>query len=248
MASISTGVRDAVVAAYYPRALAAPDSARSRAQAGYTIASAIAAALVAAGVLGGIDRQPGIVRYFGLGTLILWMMAAWLYMSAVSVPVTVIEGLQLPEDRFIATALSNAKSERDEVDRRQSRARRVSFLAALFTVLTFLTALWFSAHSFSPSTAVVWSRLDKSGKLSIKTTVDRLQRHDRVEVDVLGIELKGQERHLVRGFAVASDSGRVDISSELAVAANLYDRFVITSIVSRGREQLRKEDMLLRPE
>jgi len=248
MVSIPPGVRDAVVAAYYPRALASPDSARSRAQAGYTIASAIATALVAAGVLGNIESQTGVVQSFGLSALIMWMVTAWFYMSSVSVPVRVVEGLRLTEETFVSTALSNAKVERDEVDRRQGRARFVSFLAVLLTLTTFIAALWFPADDAGPSTAVIWSRTDKEGKLSVKTIADRLQEHDQVETDVLGIKLTGQRLYLIRGQAEATTSGKAEITSELSVATNLYAQFVVTTIVRRGAGQLHKEELLLRPE
>jgi hypothetical protein len=70
--AIPTVVRDAVVNAYYPRALAVPDAARSRAQAAYTIASAIAAALVAAGVFGNLDQRPELVQGLGVAALVGW--------------------------------------------------------------------------------------------------------------------------------------------------------------------------------
>jgi hypothetical protein len=246
--AMPTGVRDAVVSAYYPRALASPDSARSRAQAGYTIASAIAAALVAAGVLSEIDSQPGVIQILGLGALTLWMATAWLYMSAVSVPVRVIEGLQLTEDEFVGTALSNAKIERDEVDRRQRRARWVSFAAVLLTLATFVAAVRFPTAFESPSTSIEWSRTDREGKLSIETTGDRLQRHDRVETDVLGVKLNGQHLYLIRGTAEADASGRVELRSEVSVASDLYEQFVIKTVVRRGRDRLHQEELLLRPE
>jgi hypothetical protein len=240
MASIPPAVRDAIVAAYYPRALSSPDAARSRAQAGYTIASAIAAALVAAGVLGDVESQGAVVQALGLSAIILWMTSAWLYMLAVAVPVRLVEGLRLTEDAFVDTTLSNAKAERDEVDLRQGRARLASFGAVLLTVVAFAAALYIPPEGGVPHSVIVWSRADKQGKLSVKTTVDRLQMGDQVEADLLGSNASGQQL-LMRGHAEADAAGKAEIVSELSVKSDLYDRFVVKTLVRRGQDQLKGE-------
>jgi hypothetical protein len=242
MASIPPAVRDAIVTAYYPRALSSPDSARSRAQAGYTIASAIAAALVAAGVLGDIESQRTVVQALGLSAIILWMTTAWFYMLAVSVPVRVVEGLRLTEDAFVDTTLRNAKAERNEVDLRQRRARLASFGAVLLTVVAFATALYIPPDGGVPHSVIVWSRTDKQGKLSVKITVDRLQTRDRVETDVLGINSSGLDVLLMRGHAEADTSGRAEVDSDLSVKTHLYSRFVVRTLVRRGQDQLNQDE------
>jgi hypothetical protein len=73
-----------VAKAYYPRAVAAADAARTRAQAGYTIASAVAAALVAAGVFGDFEQLPTEVQVLGVVALAAWLVAAFAFMLAVS--------------------------------------------------------------------------------------------------------------------------------------------------------------------
>ena len=139
--AIPADVRSALVNAYYPRALAVPDGARSRAQAAYGISSAIAAALVAAGVFGGLDQRPALVQALGVGALVGWLLAAGLYLVAVSRPFQSAAADQSSADAFASAALTAAKTERDKVDFWQKAAAFVSGLAAIVTVIALSSAL-----------------------------------------------------------------------------------------------------------
>lgn len=139
--AIPQDVRSALVNAYYPRALAVPDGARSRAQAAYGISSAIAAALVAAGVFGGLDRRPALVQALGVGALVGWLLAAGLYLVAVSRPFQSAAADQSSADAFATAALTAAKTERDKVDFWQKAAAIVSGVAAVVTVAALSSAL-----------------------------------------------------------------------------------------------------------
>lgn len=60
--SVAPAAYTAINDAYYEELVKAPAAARSRAQAGYTIAAAIATALVTAGVLTDFEERPHQVR------------------------------------------------------------------------------------------------------------------------------------------------------------------------------------------
>lgn len=236
-----TGVRDAVVTAYYPRALGAPDTARSRAQAGYTVASAVAAALIAAGVLSGIDKRPVLVQGLGLTALVLWMITALLFMWAVSAPVRVVEGDQPTADAFVTTALSNAKLERDEVDKRQRAARIASVAAVLLTLAAFVTALLLPSDLASPSISVNWSRSDKTGKLSVKIEVADLRRGSQVVTEMRGLKSGSEHVVLLRGDSRADANGKVAVESQLSIAKGAYRQFEVRVAV-KGRDRTTRED------
>jgi hypothetical protein len=106
--TIPKGVRDAVVATYYPRSIAVADAVRSRAQSAYTISSAIGTVLLAAGVLSGIATKPLIVQILGLASLASWFLSALLFMRAVAEPVPLNVGPEQPT----AEAFVNEKAPR----------------------------------------------------------------------------------------------------------------------------------------
>ena len=139
--AIPTRVRDAVVDAYYPRALGVPDAARARAQAAYGIASAIAAALVAAGVFGHLGERHWIVQVLGIGALCCWLFAAGLFAVAVSAPFYEARPTQPSAEAFVYAALDAAAEERDAVDWWQGWARTIAALAAAVTVAALIAAL-----------------------------------------------------------------------------------------------------------
>jgi len=86
----SGAARDAVftsfVEAYYPTVIVgAPAAARARAQAGYTIAAAIATALVTAGVFTDFEKRHVAVKVLGGLALGAWIASALTFMWAVSI-------------------------------------------------------------------------------------------------------------------------------------------------------------------
>lgn len=139
--SIPAQVRDAVVDAYYPRALAAPDAARARAQSAYTIASAIAAGLIAAGAFADFGSRPGLVQVLGFASLGGWLAAAALFMVAVSSPLKSMACPQESADEFVREALRMAAEERQRVDTWQGAARWVAAGAGALTLGTFVSVV-----------------------------------------------------------------------------------------------------------
>ena len=132
-----TSVRETVVTAFYPRALAAADSARNRAQAGYAIASAIASSLVVAGAFTSIEDRGLWAQGFGMLALIIWVVTGILFLYAVATPVTPIEDLASDADspEWVENILRRANSERVDVDQRNWLAIRATVVAVGVTVI-----------------------------------------------------------------------------------------------------------------
>lgn len=136
-------MRRAVVDAYYRRVLDQPEAARRRAQAAYVIASAVAAAVLAAGALGKLDREPALLQILGPIVLVAWLSSAGLFLWAVAVP---YRDPDLPEEvkgfnAFLDAVLTSSDNERKDIDSRQRRARITAGVAAALTVLTVVLAL-----------------------------------------------------------------------------------------------------------
>ncbi len=81
---LDSSVIDEVNKAYYSRLIDAPDKARARALNGFTVASAIVAALVAAGLAKGLGDASALLRAVGCGALVLWLLAGASYVAAVA--------------------------------------------------------------------------------------------------------------------------------------------------------------------
>lgn len=135
--AIAADVREAVVSAYFPRAVAAPDSARNRAQAGYAISSAIATSLVAAGAYVDIDDRKWWVLTLAVAALGCWIVTALLYLHAVTTAVKTPLG-EGPDSAdatgWLLSVLTRSQEERDLVDRRQRRATIGTLIAVVATI------------------------------------------------------------------------------------------------------------------
>jgi hypothetical protein len=132
-------VRTAVVGAYYPRAIAVADGARAKAQSAYTIASAIAAALVAAGILTDLGERAWYVQLAALAALAAWLLTAVLFMQAVAEPVNLSLPSLIPTaDGFIDAVLAAARKEREAIEHRVVIATFATVGAVILTVLAFV--------------------------------------------------------------------------------------------------------------
>jgi MFS family permease len=159
-------VRTAVVGAYYPRAVAAADAARTRAQSAYAIASAVAAALVAAGILTDIGDRPEWVQILGLAALAAWLVTAVLFMAAVAEPVQLTLPARLPDaDHFIDAVLENVRQERAALEGRLGPAIVGTKIAVLLTVVAFLLVLFVPEEATTTNVSVV---LNDKGAASIE--------------------------------------------------------------------------------
>jgi hypothetical protein len=129
-------VTSAIVDAYYPWVLSLPDTARSRAQAAYGVASAIAAVLVALGIFGKLGERPLAVQALGLLALCAWLSTALLFMRAVSASVEKTEVTEYRDANAFAAAVVNASQrERMNIDNRLKPALGAAVAAAVITVI-----------------------------------------------------------------------------------------------------------------
>ncbi len=127
-------VIDAVISAYYPQALAEARAARSRAQNGYAITGAIAAALTAAGLLSGLGQRLPAVQITGYVALAAWFGCALLFLRAVATAAAPAgSGSTDSRDAFVTEILRRSKSERDSVVARTTWAIRLAVLAVGLT-------------------------------------------------------------------------------------------------------------------
>jgi hypothetical protein len=135
---IPDDVRKTVVDAYYRSAFAAPEAARNRAQAAYTIASAVAAALIAAGAFADFPERPTWEKVFGALSLAVWVLAAFLFMYAVATPYRDPDSGKsvIGAQEFIKHVGANTRAERNLIVERQRRAMWAVVVAALLTGLT----------------------------------------------------------------------------------------------------------------
>jgi hypothetical protein len=129
-------VRQVVTDAYYRRAIDAPNTARSRAQAAYVIAGAVATAVVTAGAFTSLGNRPVVVQILGLCAFVAWIVTAGLFMYAVAAPHVRLSGPQevFGPAAFVAAAMKGAADERNAIDRRQLFARYSAGIASTFTI------------------------------------------------------------------------------------------------------------------
>lgn len=141
---VPADVRGAVVSSWFPRAVAAPDSARNRAQAGYAISSAIASTVVAVGAFVDIADRSVEAQVFAALALLCWVTTALLYLHAVTTAVKtpIAEPVdQRDSSRWLLAVLTRSQEERDLVDRRQKRAGLATVFAVAVTVPALLLTL-----------------------------------------------------------------------------------------------------------
>jgi hypothetical protein len=125
----------AVVERYYTRGLDAVDRTRQRAERGYTIASAIAAALVAAGLLTHLEERPDLVKILALVGFGLWLIAALVFMWAVAIDVKFKEPKGYDSwDAFVTGIAEQVRKEIGIINRRLLSAVLVTAVATVVTI------------------------------------------------------------------------------------------------------------------
>jgi hypothetical protein len=133
-----------IIEAVYPALLSEPTSVRTRAQTAYTIASAIAAALITAGILGDIDEFGALVQVFGVLAVSAWMVTAALHIDisrrVFKVPRADDGGL-ITVDDFVSQVLTLATDEADALEEKLHRAAIATYIALALTALALLFAL-----------------------------------------------------------------------------------------------------------
>jgi hypothetical protein len=127
--------------AYYGELLKAPAAARSRAQAGYAIAAAIATALVTAGVLTDFEERQALVKFLALFAVAGWIATALIFMLAVSVGVRPIKrGQHLDAEEFVGAVTTNVTHEVNEVNSSIHKGWISALVASGLTLLTLIVA------------------------------------------------------------------------------------------------------------
>jgi hypothetical protein len=239
--SIPADVRESVVQSYYPHALSVADTARSRAQSGYGIASAIATGLVAAGALGKIGQQSLLVQILGLAAVVMWVVAALLFLWAVAAPVGLVTQAQPNVSAFVGAALQLARQERDEIDRRQRFARWASTLAAFLTVMTVTVALLLSGDRASPALSVSVSDIPSGIKVVAKVEFTELPHGAEAETLITGIMPKSNATVVYyRDRSSAGSAGKVSMSADLMLKER-PERIQLAYTVNRNDRVLRRE-------
>ena len=124
-----------VVERYYTRGVDAADRTRQHSERGYTIASAIAATLVAAGLLTHLEERPVVVQVLGLVSLGLWLLAALLFMWAVAFRVSVPEPEAYKnEGEFVTGIGKQLRQEIRVLNRRLNWALATTVTATVMTI------------------------------------------------------------------------------------------------------------------
>jgi hypothetical protein len=211
------GVTNAVVEAYYPRAVAIADAARDRAQSAYALASAVAAGIVAAGVLGNFGSRPLLVQITGIAAVIVWIGAAYWYLQAIAAPVPLPPARSLTQTLWVNQVLQDAFNERRIIDQRQKVANIVAVVAVGVTLAALMLALFSDSGSRESRALVSLTPAGASVTHDLcgvpASTVEGLVVRDTV----------GKEFTTVRGVNVGTCAGKELRLSKAAVSAVLIE-------------------------
>ena len=128
--------------AWFAAFFSSPAAHRSNAQAGYTVAAAVAAAVVGAGILTSVGSAPWWLQVSASVTLGLWLCAAWGFMRAVAIqpnfkgPAHERSPAELAEG-----AIQRTWQERSIIARKSWLAQRLGRLAGVATFVTIVIAM-----------------------------------------------------------------------------------------------------------
>jgi hypothetical protein len=163
---INSEVLKTVVGAYYGAKLEAPKAARTNAQNAYTIAAAVAAAVVAAGAFVDLSSRPTSVQILGAAALAVWLITAALFMWAVAAPSEDASGLAGTNEatEFVKEAMRRAKNETAAINDRQFFARISAGAASVLTVAALALGLFLPPASTTKDVTV---RLDPAEQASL---------------------------------------------------------------------------------
>jgi hypothetical protein len=150
----------AVIDARYRRDVSQqPEEARARARAGWAIVSAIAAAVLAAGVLTDLDQQPLSVQVLGFAALVGWLVASALFFRAAAVD---YEPKDPPEitgtEALVQHVLDSAKEERRKIENRIRVAGWVTIVPLVLTLAAFSVGLLSGPPDGFKDASIIMSR------------------------------------------------------------------------------------------
>jgi hypothetical protein len=233
-----------LIKAYYPALVGSADAARARAQNGYTIAGAVAAAIVAAGVFGDFTSATTLVRVLGSVALGLWLLTALLYVYAVAGRVPWPAGPAGNVHEFSKQVARFAKEGREKVEDRTRWAQLATWAAVLVTAVAILAAVLEPHRStaveanilLSPGGASAVSRLCSHSSNVIHGSVEpESLGRSTIAITTVAGQCGSQEAtlHLPTRDVVAIAQG-----GKVAVAA--VRRRVVVELTPYGRRTLRR--------
>ena len=158
---------NAIANAYYARAFGAPDARRQQGQSAYTIATAVAAGLLAGGALAGLQDQSLAFRAIGLIAVLFWIAATALFVRSVASKYDDPRKGESARDRteWVKHVVGRSLEERDQVDRRQAVALG-AVIAALAMTLAVLAWAIILPHSNTRQASIF---LDLAGVRATQT-------------------------------------------------------------------------------
>jgi MFS family permease len=135
-------IATATISAWLAAFFASPAAHRTNAQAGYTIAAAVAAAIVGAGLLTSIDDARWWVQLLWLVSLALWLYAAWSFMRTVAYQPNLGGVVHARTQAKLARdAIQRTWKERAAVARRSWKAQQAARLAGVMTFIAIVLGL-----------------------------------------------------------------------------------------------------------
>lgn len=213
----------AVLNAYYTWLFSRPDMARNRAQAAYGIASAIAATLVALGILGKVTERPLAVQILSLLALCAWLVTSILFVWAVSggeQPEKIEESRGTKE--FIIKIITASQQERTGIDGRLKYAVGAAAVAAALTVIALGAIVRVPATVKSVNATVSLSEQGREGLAAICGSPQPTVQGQVTEASLkerfitITVDPKSCQGHQAKLYLPAGDV--------LRIAANMTDR------------------------
>lgn len=143
-------VLKAVVDAYYPDRVRSGAVARSRAQAAQSIVTVFAGGVVGTFTITTLSTAPNWVRVAGIVAVVLWFLAALVYVAAVAKPTPPPPGPNEADDArsLIKAVLARSAEEAKTIDHRQRVAQALVVAAVIATAVTFGLGLFLEKSKF----------------------------------------------------------------------------------------------------
>lgn len=168
MSPVAPAVVKAVVEAYYPEALKEAGAARTRAQAGYAVAGAIATAIVGAGLIKGLGTEREVVQAVGVVAVLAWLATALLYSWAVAgrveLPSAAVAG---DADAFVTHVIDTVKAQREVIEDRINYAFAATVCAVLVTLLTLVLTMTTAAPTISVQGQFVLTKVGRDSVTAV---------------------------------------------------------------------------------
>ncbi|MYX17565.1 hypothetical protein GTY67_29905 [Streptomyces sp. SID8374] len=144
--------------AYYSESVRSGSGARLRAQAAQSTVTLFAGGLVATLAFTGLADRPAITRVFAVAAILLWLVAAFLYVLAVAT----LPKFDPTDTAYVTRridlvneVLKRGKKEAEHVDSWQTKASWTVGAALLITLITYALALGYGPEKETASGAVL---------------------------------------------------------------------------------------------